>query len=157
MDSNITSFLNWSKSQLADAGVSSPRLDSEIILAHTLNISRTDLWTQNQRILSESEIKMVKKYGTAAIFASGLVVDALSAFDNLWSACATAQGYGEDLTLDNSVNAIRRDWVRRFHNFSDNYCKSDVKMAETADEPHAVHLAGLLLEPADEEHLAVEI
>ena len=39
----------------------SPRLDSEIILAHTLNISRTELWTQNQRMLSESEVKDVKK------------------------------------------------------------------------------------------------
>ena len=62
MDVNISSFLNWSKSQLAEAGVPSPRLDSEIILAHTLNISRTDLWTQNQRMLSESEVKDVKKY-----------------------------------------------------------------------------------------------
>jgi release factor glutamine methyltransferase len=62
MDINISSFLNWSKSQLAEAGVPSPRLDSEIILAHTLNISRTNLWTQNQRMLSESEVKDVKKY-----------------------------------------------------------------------------------------------
>jgi release factor glutamine methyltransferase len=62
MDANVSSFLNWSKSQLAEANMPSPRLDSEIILAHTLNISRADLWTQNQRILSESEIKMVKNY-----------------------------------------------------------------------------------------------
>jgi release factor glutamine methyltransferase len=62
VDANISSFLNWSKRQLAEAGVPSPRLDSEIILAHILNISRTDLWTQNQRILSEYEIKIVKKY-----------------------------------------------------------------------------------------------
>lgn len=40
----------------------SPRLDSEIILAHTLNLSRTDLWTQSKRVLSESEVKNVKKY-----------------------------------------------------------------------------------------------
>jgi release factor glutamine methyltransferase len=62
MDANISSVLNWLKSQLAEANVPSPRLDSEIIVAHTLNISRTALWTQNQRILSDSEIKMVKKY-----------------------------------------------------------------------------------------------
>ena len=61
MDANINSFLNWSQSQLAEAGVISPRLDSEIILAHTLNLSRTDLWTQGKRILSESEVKKVKK------------------------------------------------------------------------------------------------
>ena len=61
MDANINSFLNWSQSQLAEAGVLSPRLDSEIILAHTLNLSRTDLWTQAERVLSESEIKTIKK------------------------------------------------------------------------------------------------
>jgi release factor glutamine methyltransferase len=62
MDANINSLLDWSQSQLAEAGVLSPRLDSEIILAHTLNLSRTDLWTQGKRILSESEVKDVKKY-----------------------------------------------------------------------------------------------
>ncbi|MDC1122251.1 peptide chain release factor N(5)-glutamine methyltransferase [Nitrospinaceae bacterium] len=61
MDANINSFLNWSQSQLAEAGVNSPRLDSEIILAHTLNLSRTDLWTQDKRVLSESEKKIAKK------------------------------------------------------------------------------------------------
>jgi release factor glutamine methyltransferase len=61
MDANINSFLNWSQSQLAKAGVNSPRLDSEIILAHTLNLSRTDLWTQDERVLSESEKKIAKK------------------------------------------------------------------------------------------------
>lgn len=40
----------------------SPRLDSEIILAHTLNLSRTDLWTQDKRVLSQSELKIVKEY-----------------------------------------------------------------------------------------------
>jgi len=61
MGANINSFLNWSQSQLAEAGVNSPRLDSEIILAHTLNLSRTDLWTQDKRVLSESEKKIAKK------------------------------------------------------------------------------------------------
>ena len=61
MVANINSFLNWSQSQLAEAGVNSPRLDSEIILAHTLNLSRTDLWTQDKRVLSESEKKIAKK------------------------------------------------------------------------------------------------
>ena len=60
MDANINSFLNWSKNQLAEAGVLSPRLDSEIILAHTLNLSRTDLWTQDERVLSETEKQIAK-------------------------------------------------------------------------------------------------
>ena len=74
--------------------------------------------------------EMVNKYGTAAIFASGLVVDALNAFDNLWTACSTAHGFGDDLTLDSAENAMKRDWVRRFNNFANNYLNSDTKQAE---------------------------
>ena len=74
--------------------------------------------------------QMVKKYGTAAIFASGMVVDALKAFDNLWTACATAQGMGEDVTVESSENALKRDWIRRFESFSSNYMNSDNKQTE---------------------------
>ena len=59
MVSNISSFLNWSENQLAN--VLSPRLDSEILLAHTLNLSRTELRTQFERVLSNSEKKIAKK------------------------------------------------------------------------------------------------
>src|SRR5690606_11895992 len=34
---------------------------------------------------------------------------------------------------------------------------TDVEMAEAADEAHAVELAGLLFEPADEQHLAIGV
>ena len=73
---------------------------------------------------------MVKKYGDASIFASGMVVDALKVFSNLWDACSTAQGYGLDITLESAENSARQDWVRRFKNFSENYLKGDVKKAE---------------------------
>ena len=54
--------------------------------------------------------QMVKKYGTAAIFASGMVVDALKAFDNLWTACSTAQGMGEDISVESSRKCtLKRD------------------------------------------------
>ena len=33
---------------------------------------------------------------------------------------------------------------------------ADIEMAEAADQPHAVHLARLLLEAADQQHVAVE-
>ena len=82
----------------------------------------------NTGVISAKE--MVNKYDTAAIFASGLVVDALNAFDNLWSACSTAHGFGDDLTLDSAENALKRDWVRRFNNFADNYLDNDTKKAE---------------------------
>tara|TARA_Y100000052_G_scaffold18348_1_gene17934 strand:- start:156 stop:1373 length:1218 start_codon:yes stop_codon:yes gene_type:complete len=73
---------------------------------------------------------MVKEYDTAAVFASGMVVDALKCFDNLWTACSTARGFGEDLSLESSNNAMKQDWVRRFNNFADNYLDSDSVKAE---------------------------
>ncbi len=74
--------------------------------------------------------QMVKEYGSAAIFASGMVVDSLKAFDNLWNACSTAQGMGEDITIESSENALKKDWVRRFKAFSDNYMEGDIKKTE---------------------------
>ena len=82
----------------------------------------------NTAVITAKE--MVKKYDAASIFASGLVVDALKVFSNLWDACSTAQGYGLDITLESSENAARQDWVRRFNNFADNYLKGDIKKAE---------------------------
>ena len=73
---------------------------------------------------------MVKKYGNAAVFASGMVVDALKCFSNLWDACSTAKGFGEDISLETSENAIKRDWVRRFYKFADNYLDEDTMLAE---------------------------
>ena len=82
----------------------------------------------NTAVITAKE--MVKKYGTGAIFASGMVVDALKVFPNLWDACATAQGFGLDISLESSENASRADWVRRFENFATSYCKDDIKLAE---------------------------
>ena len=64
------------------------------------------------------------EYGEASMFASGLIVDGLSAFDSLWLACDTAFGYGEELTEDHK-DLLKRDWVRRFKKFSANYFASD--------------------------------
>ena len=73
---------------------------------------------------------MVKKYGDAAVFASGMVVDALKCFNNLWDACSTVKGMGEDISLETSENALKRDWIRRFGKFADNYLDSDKTLAE---------------------------
>ena len=73
---------------------------------------------------------MVKKYGNAAVFASGMVVDALKCFNNLWDACSTAKGFGQDISLETSENAMKRDWVRRFKKFADNYLNEDTVLAE---------------------------
>ena len=82
----------------------------------------------NTAVITAEE--MVEKYSDAAIFASGLVVDALSTFNNLWDACSTAQGFGEDLSVESAANSMKKDWVRRFQNFADNYLDGDVKKAE---------------------------
>ena len=73
---------------------------------------------------------IVKQYGTGAIFASGLIVDANKIFDNLWQACATAQGYGLNLEVVDAENALKLDWVRRFTNYAKNYFDGDVKKAD---------------------------
>ena len=82
----------------------------------------------NTAVITAKE--MVKKYGDAAVFASGMVVDALKCYNNLWDACSTAKGFGEDISLETSENAMKRDWIRRFDKFADNYLKSDKALAE---------------------------
>lgn len=82
----------------------------------------------NTEVLSAQQI--TEKYGAGAIMASGLIVEGLKAFDNLWIACNTALGYGEDLTADNHVITLKKDWVRRFNKFADNYFAGDKKKTE---------------------------
>jgi release factor glutamine methyltransferase len=60
MDENISSFLRWSETQLTKAGIPSPRLDSEILLAHTLKLSRTELFVHSKRILNWTEKNCAK-------------------------------------------------------------------------------------------------
>lgn len=69
----------------------------------------------NTQVITADE--MVNKYDQGAIFASGMVVDALKVFDNLWTACATAVGMGEDISIESSENSAKRDWIRRFNAF----------------------------------------
>jgi len=76
----------------------------------------------------ETEEEIVQKYGRGAMFASGLIVDGVKIFDNLWSAINIAN-YGE--TESNQEKAdIRADWIRRFNRYVESYFKSDRKKAE---------------------------
>ncbi len=74
--------------------------------------------------------QMVAKYDQGAIFASGMVVDALKVYDNLWTACSTAMGMGEDISIESSENSAKKDWVRRFERFAENYLDGDMKKTE---------------------------
>src|SRR5665213_2346126 len=82
----------------------------------------------NTKVIKEDEI--VKTYGTGAIFASGLVVEGLKAFGDLWVACSTAYGLGEDVSSDDADNLLKKDWIRRFKKYSENYFTGNDKQAE---------------------------
>ena len=88
-------------------------------------------------VLSDDEIVAI--YGVGALFASGLIVDGLQAFDdNLWAACDCVLGRGENLEAPTakiypkrvyeaieSVREAKLDWLRRAHKFAKNYFGGD--------------------------------
>lgn len=76
----------------------------------------------------KSEKDIIKTYGPGALFASGLIVDATTGFSNLWEACMYAQS--DDLAGGNETLDSRKDWIRRFRKFADNYFGSDLKKTE---------------------------
>lgn len=103
-------------------------------------------------VLTPSEL--VKEYGDASIFASGLIVDGLHAFDNnLWKACDTVMGNGENIsnfvelpeypvkrtnkTLADYFNQkevydewfAKNDWIRRVNQFAERYFAGDIRKA----------------------------
>ncbi|MFT0532391.1 hypothetical protein ACMHYJ_06085 [Castellaniella hirudinis] len=70
--------------------------------------------------------QIIARYGQGAMFASGLIVDGLHAFNgNIWLACDTALGRGLTLS-DGAGDLLKRDWVRRFEKFAHNYFGDDV-------------------------------
>ena len=72
--------------------------------------------------------EVLNKYGTGAMFASGLVVDGIHAFDDLWVACAYTRQ--KDVVFDDHRAAIKHDWIRRFFKFAKNYFDSDLQKCE---------------------------
>ena len=79
----------------------------------------------NTEVLTEEQI--VAKYGRAALFAAGLVVDTRKGFANLWEATMIAQMSDEHR---GELSDLRAEWVRRFKKFADNYFQGDMKEAE---------------------------
>ena len=93
--------------------------------------------------------EIVKIYGEGSLFASGLIVDGLRAFDNdLWEACDAAQGKGQPvekpaepvrLTPNYSVPEFSEwkaatekyegkiDWIRRAKQFAQRYFGGDLR------------------------------
>jgi ribonucleoside-diphosphate reductase alpha chain len=70
--------------------------------------------------------KIVKIHGEGSLFASGLIVEALRAYnENLWLACDTMQGKGLKLSAE-SEDLLKRDWIRRATKFASNYFNDDL-------------------------------
>lgn len=116
-------------------------------------------------IMTPDEI--VAKYGTASMFASGLIVDGMHAFSNdLWSACRYASNEEDfndvaylmkkeisDLLSkyncsdkvnfnisENNDSVLKRDWSRRLRKFAENYFDSDlVKATYCLKDIHNLH------------------
>ena len=72
--------------------------------------------------------QLVEKYGTAALFASGLIVESSKGFNNLWD--ATYAGTDEEADTSGEQKDLGADWIRRFDNFAKNYFNGDKKQAE---------------------------
>lgn len=71
--------------------------------------------------------QILDMYGEASMFASGLIVEALHAFnDNLWMACDTVLGFGLKLDSDDAKDLLKRDWVRRAKKYAQNYFDGDL-------------------------------
>ncbi len=85
--------------------------------------------------------ELLKKYGVASMFASGLIVDGCHAFsNNLWAGCEAILGYGIDLTVESSENVLMRDWVRRAKKFAANYFGGDLMtMTFCLKDAHNLH------------------
>jgi len=76
-------------------------------------------------VLTEEEL--IQKYGRAALFASGLIVESSKGFSDLWSATFTSQ---HEEAQSGEQADLGADWIRRFKNFATNYFDGDMKMAE---------------------------
>lgn len=83
---------------------------------------------------------ILAKYGSGSMLASGLVVEALHAFNNnLWVACDTLLGFGLELT-EESNDLLKRDWIRRANKFAKNFFDSDLnKMTNCLKDCYNLH------------------
>lgn len=83
--------------------------------------------------------QIVEKYGSGAMFASGLIVDGMKLFDDIWSATAIASSEEDTDTNREKVDS-RADWIRRFRSYTNNYFDGDMKRAEYClKDVHLLH------------------
>jgi ribonucleoside-diphosphate reductase alpha chain len=74
--------------------------------------------------------QILDKYGEISIFASGLIVDGLHAFDNdLWNACQAVTDREFKLSGSRQEQLLQKDWIRRCKQYSKRYFKNDTRKA----------------------------
>jgi len=55
-------FLSWSIGCLNQAGIDSPRMEAEVLFAGALKLTREEIYSSSERILSESEKKILRNF-----------------------------------------------------------------------------------------------
>ena len=72
--------------------------------------------------------EIVGMYGDGSLFASGLIVDGLRAFDNnLWAACETLLGLGKPMVETDNKWAEKMDFIRRAQQFATRHFDFDLR------------------------------
>jgi len=58
----INKLLSWAIEFFKSKNIANPRLSAELLLSHTLNLSRIDLYLNHDYVLKEDELKKYKEY-----------------------------------------------------------------------------------------------
>jgi len=90
-------------------------------------------------VLTRDEI--IAKYGDAGLFASGLIIDGLHAFDNnLWQACNAVLMKNVKLEGTRIQVMIMKDWIRRAKQFAKRFFKGNqTEMTYCLKDVHLYH------------------
>lgn len=87
-----------------------------------------------------SILEILEKYGDGSLFASGLIVDGLHVFDNLWDACDLVLKRDRRIEGTRQQTLLRLDWIRRAKQFAKRYFKNDLeKMTYCIKDVHLYH------------------
>ena len=87
--------------------------------------------------------EIIERYGDGGLLASGLIVDGLERFDNLWNACNYLNYPDTKLVGTASQLVLQRDWIRRAKQFSRRYFKNNIdEMINCLKYVHLYHKWG---------------
>lgn len=89
----------------------------------------------------KTSAELLDQYGDASIFASGLIVDGLHAFNSqLWVATTEAANNGANLSEHGTHDLLKRDWVRRARQFADRYFNGNLNhMTDCLKDVYNLH------------------